>query len=59
MRQWFVGFQNVPRLVQNILAVASIVMLFLQVARIAILEKRSTTTKKQSLPHVVDERPDM
>jgi hypothetical protein len=38
---------------------ASVVMFFLQAARIAILEKRSTTTKTQSLPLLVDERPDM
>jgi hypothetical protein len=41
------------------LAVASAVMFFLQVTRIAILEKRSTTTKTQSFPLLVDERPDM
>jgi hypothetical protein len=43
----------------NILVVASIVMLFLQATRITILEKRSTTTKTQSFPLLVDERLDM
>jgi hypothetical protein len=37
------------------LAVAFVVMLFLQATRIIILEKRSTTTKTQSFPHLVDE----
>jgi hypothetical protein len=41
------------------LAVASVVMFFLQATRITILEKRSTTTKTQSFPHLVDGRPDM
>jgi hypothetical protein len=41
------------------LAVASAVMFFLQATRIAILEKRSTTTKTQSFPRLVDGRPDM
>jgi hypothetical protein len=41
------------------LAVAYVVMFFLQVARITILEKRSTTTKTQSFPLLVDGRPDM
>jgi hypothetical protein len=41
------------------LAMASVVMLFLQAIRIAILEKRSTTTKTQSFPRLVDARPDM
>jgi hypothetical protein len=41
------------------LAVASVVMLFLQATRIAILEKRSTTTKTQSFPRLLDGRPDM
>jgi hypothetical protein len=41
------------------LAVASAVMLFLQATRITILQKRSTTTKTQSFPHLVDGRPDM
>jgi hypothetical protein len=41
------------------LAVASVVMLFLQATRITILEKRSTTTKTQSFPRLVDGRPDM
>ena len=41
------------------LAVAYAVMLFLQATIIAILEKRSTTTKTQSFPYLVDGRPDM
>jgi hypothetical protein len=41
------------------LVVAYVVMFFLQAARIAILEKQSTTTKTQSFPLLVDERPDM
>jgi hypothetical protein len=41
------------------LVVASTKMLFLQATRIAILEKRSTTTKTQSFPLLVDERPNM
>jgi hypothetical protein len=44
---------------KKILAVASTVMLFLQAAIITILEKRSTTTKTQSFPRLVDGRPDM
>ena len=44
---------------KKILAVASIVMFYLQAARIAILEKRSTTTKTQSFPLLVYERPNM
>jgi hypothetical protein len=44
---------------KNILAMAYAMMLFLQAARITILEKRSTTTKTQSFPRLVDERPDM
>jgi hypothetical protein len=44
---------------KKILAVASLVMLFLQATGIAILEKRSKTTKTQSFPHLVDGRPDM
>jgi hypothetical protein len=44
---------------KNILAVASAVILFLQATRIAILRNRSTTTKTQSFPLLVDERPDM
>jgi hypothetical protein len=44
---------------KKILAVASVVILFLQATIIAILEKRSTTTKTQSFPHLVDGRPDM
>jgi hypothetical protein len=34
-------------------------MLFLQAAIIAILEKKSTTTKTQSFPYLGDERHDM
>jgi hypothetical protein len=41
------------------LVVAFDVMFFLKAARIAILEKRSTTTKTQSFPLFVDGRPDM
>jgi hypothetical protein len=41
------------------LAVASVVMLFLQETRISILEKRSTTTKTKSFPLLVDGRPNM
>jgi hypothetical protein len=41
------------------LEMASAVMFFLQVSRISILEKRSTTTKTQSFPLLVDGRPDM
>jgi hypothetical protein len=41
------------------LAVASAMMLFLQATGIAILEKRSTTTKTQSFHHLVDGRPNM
>jgi hypothetical protein len=41
------------------LAMASAVMLFLQEVRIIILEKRSTTIKTQSFPHLVDGRPYM
>jgi hypothetical protein len=44
---------------KKILAVASIVILFLQVVKMAILENRSTTTKTQSLPFLVEGRPDM
>jgi hypothetical protein len=40
-------------------SLTSVVMLFLQATKIAILEKRSTTTKTQSFPHLVDGRPDM
>jgi hypothetical protein len=43
----------------KILAVASTVILFLQATRIAILEKKSTSTKTHSFPHLVDARPDM
>ena len=41
------------------LAVASDVIFFLQETIIAILEKRSTTTKTYSFPCLVDGRPDM
>jgi hypothetical protein len=41
------------------LVVASAMMLFLQATRIAILEKRSTTTKTQSFHRLVDGRPNM
>jgi hypothetical protein len=41
------------------LAMASTVMLFLQATIIAILEKQSTTTKKQSFPYLVDGRHNM
>ena len=41
------------------LVVAFVVMFFLQAARIAILEKRSTTTKTQAFPLLVDGRPDI
>jgi hypothetical protein len=41
------------------LVVASVMMFFLQEARITILEKQSTTTKTQSFPLLVDGRPDM
>jgi hypothetical protein len=41
------------------LAVASTVMLFFQATKIAILEKRSTTTETQSFPRFMDGRPDM
>jgi hypothetical protein len=41
------------------LAVDSTVMLFLQETIIAILEKRSTTTKTQSFSCLVDGRPNM
>jgi hypothetical protein len=41
------------------LAVAFVVMFFLQATIIVILEKRSTTTKTQSFPHLVDRRHDM
>jgi hypothetical protein len=44
---------------KKILAVASAVIFFLHESRIAILEKRSTTTKTQSFPLLVDKRPDM
>jgi hypothetical protein len=38
------------------LVVTSALMLFLQAAIITIFEKRSTTTKTQSFPHLVDRR---
>jgi hypothetical protein len=41
------------------LEVASVMMFLLQAARIAILEKSSTTTKTQSFPLLVDERLNM
>jgi hypothetical protein len=44
---------------KKILAVSVVVILFLQVVRMAILENRSTTTNTQSLPCLVDGRPDM
>jgi hypothetical protein len=44
---------------KKILEVAFVVMFFLQAVIIAILEKRSTTTKTQPLPLLVDGRPDM
>jgi hypothetical protein len=44
---------------KKILEVASAVILFLQVAKITILERRSTNTKTQSFTHLVDGRPDM
>jgi hypothetical protein len=54
---------GIPKCTQNCskksLGVVFVVMLFLQVARITILEKRSTTTKTQSFPLLVDIRPDM
>jgi hypothetical protein len=39
--------------------VASVVMLFLQAAKINILEKQSATTKTKSFLHLVDGRPNM
>jgi hypothetical protein len=59
MIQWFVGFQNTHTHLKKSLAVTFVVMLFLQVARITILEKRSTNIKTKSLPLLVDGRPDM
>jgi hypothetical protein len=44
---------------KKILGVAFDLILFLQVAKFTILEKRPTTTKKQSFPLLVDGRPDM
>jgi hypothetical protein len=41
------------------LAMAYVVMFFLQAARITILGKQSTTKKTQSFPLLVDERPNM
>jgi hypothetical protein len=41
------------------LVVTFAVMFFFQATKITILEKRSTTTKTQSFPHLVDGRPDM
>ena len=54
---------GIPKCIQTrskkSLAMASAVMFFFQAAIIAILEKRSTTTKTQSFPLLVDGRPNM
>jgi hypothetical protein len=44
---------------KKILAVTLVVILFLQVVRMAILENRSTTMKTQSFPCSVEGRTDM
>jgi hypothetical protein len=44
---------------KKILVVALVVILFLQVVRMAILENQSTTMNTQSFPCLVEERPGM
>jgi hypothetical protein len=63
LSQFGIMFCGIPKCThthsKKSLIVAFAVMFFLQAARIAILEKRSTTTKTQSFPLLVDERLDM